>query len=285
MKQAVENVLSTADFQKSLGVKGPLGRLLTRLIMRVLEIDTVNRTQAKCAQWEGPEFSEHILEEVGIRYHLPEGQVERIPLEGGFITVSNHHFGAADGLILNAVVGGRRADYKILTTFLLALIPNLREWFLPVDNLSGTTNARSVNGIRMALTHIASGGGLGFFPAGEVATWQKRKNRPEGTGFFQIQDKPWAPNIIKLIKKSGLPVIPVYFQGHNSLGFHLLGLLHRRLRTIRLMHEVFNKRGTLVQVRIGEPIPPEVVARYDLPALSSFLRESCYALEKECGEA
>jgi putative hemolysin len=285
MKDEVQNVVTTEGFQKTLGVKGPFGRWLTRFLMRVLEIDKVNRTQAVCDQYEGPDFSEHILECVGVRYHLPEGQVEKIPLEGGFITVSNHHFGSLDGLILNAVVGKRRADYRILTTFLLALIPNLRAWFLPVDNLSGNTNARSVTGIRMALTHIASGGGLGFFPAGEVATWQKRKNRPEGTRFFQIQDKPWAPNIVKLVKKSGLPVIPIYFQGRNSLSFHLLGLLHRRLRTVRLVHELFNKRGTLVEVRIGDPIPPEVVAAYDIPALSSFLRESCYALEEDCKKA
>lgn len=278
MKQREENVLSTQSLQESLGVKGSFGHLLARAGMRLLEIDKVNQAQAKCATLEGPEFSAGILRVAGISYEIPEGQLENIPLEGGFITVSNHHFGGADGLILSAVVGQRRADYRILTTFLLARIPNLHNSFLPVDNLSGSTNARSVNGIRMALTHIASGGGLGLFPAGEVATWQKRKQRPADTRFFQIQDKPWATNIIKLIRKSGLPVVPIYFEGHNSLSFHLLGLLHRRLRTGRLVHELFNKRGTCIQVRIGKPIPPEVLVQYEVPQLGPWLREQCYAL-------
>lgn len=281
MKQREENVLSTQSLQESLGVKGSFGHFLARAGMRLLEIDKVNQTQAKCATLEGPDFSAGILREVGVSYDLPEEQLDNIPREGGFITVSNHHFGSIDGLILSATVGKRRADYRILTTFLLALIPNLRNSFLPVDNLSGSTNARSVNGIRMALSHIASGGGLGLFPAGEVATWQKRKQRPSGTRFFQIQDKPWAPNIIKLIRKSGLPVVPIYFEGRNSLSFHLLGLLHRRLRTGRLVHELFNKKGTTVKVRIGKPIPPEVLAQYEVAQLGPWLREQCYALAAE----
>lgn len=284
MKNEVQNVLSTQTLQASLGVKGTFGRWLANLCIKLLEMDKVNRTQAKYAHLDGPDFSDAILQEAGITYDVPAEQLENIPLEGGFITVSNHHFGAADGLILGSTVGRRRSDYRILTTFLLSAVPNLRSSFLPVDNLSGSTNARSVNGIRMALTHIASGGGLGLFPAGEVATWQKRGKRPAGTRFFQIQDKPWAPNIIKLIRKSGLPVVPIYFEGHNSLSFHLLGLLHRRLRTGRLVHELFNKQGTHIRVRIGEPIPPEELSQYDVPTLATLLRERTYALAAQCKE-
>ena len=83
----------------------------------------------------------------------------------GFITVSNHHFGSIDGLILCDTVVRKRKDYKLLTTFQLSLVPNLKEGFLPVDNLSGKQDARSINSIRTALRHIADGGAIGFFPA------------------------------------------------------------------------------------------------------------------------
>jgi putative hemolysin len=244
-----------------------------------LDINKVNDIQSRYPDLKGPSFSEKVLEEVGVKYELPQEDLKNIPAEGGFITVSNHHFGSIDGLILNAVVGSRRPDYKLLTTFLLALIPSLKEAFLPVDNLSGgKADAKSVNGIRMALRHIADGGSIGFFPAGEVATWQHRKKRREG-GFFTIQDKPWADNITKLIKRSGLPVVPIYFEGTNSKTFHRLGLIHPRLRTVRLIHELFNKQGTTVKVRIGRPILPEELEGREITELSWYLRGRCYALK------
>lgn len=278
----IEAVLSREKLQGMLGLKGKLGAGITRLLMKVLEIDKCNATQAKYPHDNAPDFAKHVLEDVGVRYEIPAGQLDRIPVEGGFITVSNHHFGSIDGLILCDTVGRKRKDYKLLTTFLLSLVPNLKEGFLPVDNLSGKQDARSVNSIRTALRHIADGGAIGFFPAGEVATYQKKGARTAVGEEPVIEDKPWANNIIKLIKKSGLPVIPIYFDGTNSRNFHWLGKIHRRLRTVRLIHELFNKEGTVVQVRIGQPISPAEIARMDVESLGRYLRSRTYALEASC---
>ncbi len=272
-------VVSAEQMRKMLGLKGKFGLWMANKILNLLDINKVNDIQSRYAALKGPAFSEKVLEEVGVKYDLPEEDLKNLPSEGGFITISNHHFGSIDGLILNAVVGSRRPDYKLLTTFLLALIPSLKEAFLPVDNLSGSkADARSINGIRMALRHIADGGSIGFFPAGEVATWQRKKNRREGS-FSTIQDKPWADNITKLIKRSGLPVIPIYFEGTNSKTFHRMGLIHPRLRTVRLIHELFNKRGMTVKVRIGQPILPAELEGREITELSWYLRSRCYALK------
>ena len=280
--ETIENVLSAAKLQEMLGLKGWFGRWVARRVIKLLEIDKVNKTQAKFADDNAPDFAKHVLEEVGVRYEIPASQLDRIPAEGGFITVSNHHFGSIDGLILCDTVGRRRSDYKLLTTFMLALIPNLRDGFLPVDNLSGRQDARSINSIRTALRHIADGGAIGFFPAGEVATWQKEGARTAIGKKKVIEDKPWAANIIKLIKKSNLPVIPIYFEGTNSRSFHQLGKIHPRLRTVRLIHELFNKQGTVVQVRIGQPIQPAETADMDLETFGNYLRSRTYALEASC---
>lgn len=274
-------VLPASEMQKAIGLKGKFGLWVARKVMKILDIDKVNDIQSRYPDAKGPGFADIILREVGVKYHIPEEDLARIPLEGGFITVSNHHYGSIDGLILNAAVGAKRPDYKLLTTFLLALIPGLKDGFLPVDNLSGgKADARSVNGIRAALRHIADGGAIGFFPAGEVASFQRRQNRKEG-GLWTIQDKPWAPNIVKLIKRTGLPVIPIWFDGTNSRTFHILGIIHPRLRTIRLIHEMFNKRGRTVEVRIGEPILPAEMAPMEIEDLAWYLRGKCYSLSKE----
>lgn len=281
MTENRKTIIELQELQKALGLKGLPGKLISRFAYRLLELKEVNRIHEKYCDTQGPAFSAHVLEEVGVRYAIPEQQLDYIPTEGAFITVSNHHFGSVDGMILNTVIGSRRPDYKILTTFLLSMIPSLRDSFIPVDNFS-SGGARSVSGIRAALGHIADGRPLGLFPAGEVATWQNKKNRTALGRRRVVEDIPWAENIIKLIRRSGLPVIPVYFQGENSRSFHILGKIHPRLRTVRLPHELFNKRGTTVQVRIGQAIPAEEIASMDVPTLGKYLRNRCYALEAQC---
>ncbi len=280
-----KEMFSREDLQRMLGVKGWLGKCLSGLIIKVLELDKVNRTQAKYASSMGPDFARDILQDQGITYDVPEGELDRIPADGGFITISNHHFGSLDGLILCDTVGRRREDYKILTTFMLSLIPNLSPNFLPVNNLGGKNDARSINSIRMALQHIKDGGALGLFPAGEVATYQKEGKRTAVSAQKVIEDKPWAPNMIRLIQKSGLPVVPIYFDGTNSRNFHFLGKIHPRLRTVRLVHELFNKRGTHIKVRIGQPVTPEEMAKFaSAEELGAYLRNLTYALEVNCIE-
>ena len=274
-------VITTQDLQKALGMKGALGRWVAGRVLKLLELDKINAIQEKYPEQSGAGFSESILKEIGVSYEIPDGQLDRIPAEGGFITVSNHHFGSIDGLILNAAVGSRRPDFRILTTFLLTMIPGLRDSFIPVDNFA-TGGARSISGIRTALGHIAEGKPLGFFPAGEVATWQKGRNKTAVSGKKVVEDIPWADNISKLIRKSGLPVVPIYFEGENSRWFHRWGRIHPRLRTVRLVHEMFNKPGSVIQVRIGQPIPASALEGMDVPTLGRYLRSRCYSLQAQC---
>ncbi|MBR4756476.1 MAG: hypothetical protein IK076_06000, partial [Bacteroidales bacterium] len=95
------------------------------LLYRLLELGRLNRRYKDISDLEGPGFASGVLRVMGISYELPPEQVGNIPMEGGFITVSNHHYGGADGLILDAVVGARRKDFKIVTTFLLAQLSNV----------------------------------------------------------------------------------------------------------------------------------------------------------------
>ena len=274
-------LLDREGLQKSLGLHGIVGKCASGLLYSVLGLNRLNKGYPVVAHLHGPEFCAASLRELGISYELLPGQEEYIPREGGFFTVSNHHFGGADGMILDAVVGGRREDFKILTTFLLASVPNLKDTFIPVDNFS-SGKARSVAGIRRAKEHVAGGGALGLFPAGEVGTWQKKGRRTALSGKRVVEDKPWPENISKLIKTSGLPVVPVYFDGGNSKTFHILGRIHPILRTLRLVREFTNKNGTTVKVRIGKPIPAEQIAGMETEALGKYLRSRCYALEAQC---
>lgn len=276
-----KTVLEKSELQELMGIRGPFGKLIASLAYNLLDLEKVNCLHANNADTEGPEFSAGILNDLDIKCDIPPEQLAHIPAEGGFITVSNHHFGAIDGMILSSVVGKIRPDFKILTSYFLALIPCLKDTFIGVNNFS-SGKAQSVNGIRTALGHIADGHPLGLFPAGEVATWQHGKNRTALGREKVVEDIPWAHNIIKLVKKSGFPVIPIYFQGSNSRLFHILGKIHPRLRTVRLVREMERMKGSTIKVRIGAPIPASEIAAFEVPALGNYLRNRCYALEVQC---
>jgi len=274
-------LLFRETLQDTLGLKGFSGKVLTLLLFGILGMGKANRLHARRARPDGPAFSAGVLEDLEITYEIPEEQLTHIPAEGGFITVSNHHFGAIDGMILNAVIGSRRPDYKILTTYFLVLIEHLKDWFIPVNNFAAG-EARSVSGIRTALGHIAKGNALGLFPAGEVATWQKGKDRTAISSRRVVEDKPWAENMMKLIKKSGFPVVPIYFDGTNSRTFHILGQIHPIFRTLRLVREMTGAKGKYIKVRIGQPITAAQIAGLDTKTLGEYLRSRCYALEAQC---
>src|SRR5690606_885378 len=76
-----------------------------------------------------------------------------------------------------------------------------------------------------------------------------------------------------------VPVLPVYFQGTNSMLFHLLGIIHPVLRTATIPAEFVKKQNQTIQLRIGKPIPPEELTEFETSEkLGRYLRAKVYAL-------
>ena len=74
----------------------------------------------------------------------------------------------------------------------------------------------------------------------------------------------------------------MYFSGKNSWFFNFLDLVDWRLRSLRLGHEVYNKKGKTIRVVFGKPIMPDEIAKHtDLEELGNFLKDKTYALAKE----
>ena len=86
-----------------------------------------------------------------------------------------------------------------------------------------------------------------------------------------------AGPVIRLIKKLNVPVVPVHFLDRNSDFYYSLGLLDWRIRLLRLPAEVFNKRGKVTRMALGEIILPEQLHEFDdIHMLSDFLRNKVY---------
>ena len=266
-------VINISDIKSAIGMKGALGDVIAKSAMSLLSLNEINDIYAKSQVGNGRAFTSKVLEVLNIKTDIIAAQLDVIPKEGPFIIVSNHPFGAIDGIILFDTIASIRPDFKILTNFILSYIKNLSEYFLPVNPFTDMKNLKnSFSGVRAAKEHLLNGGGLGLFPAGEVSTYH-------GNGY--TEDIEWTQPISKMILKSNVPVIPVYFHGQNSRTFHALGKIHPLLRTAQLPRELVNKEGQTISLRIGKIINHSEIQEHNINSLRKYLRNRTYALEAQ----
>ena len=126
--------------------------------------------------------------------------------------------------------------------------------------------------MRAALRHVRNGGLIVLFPAGTVSHLHLSAGR--------VCDPPWNPSAARFLRLCGCPVVPVQFGGSNSAIFQTLGLLHPRMRTVMLSHELLNKKNRIIPVTVGRAIKASSLRdQPDDVALARSLRLSTYALE------
>ena len=268
----MRQVVTKSDLKKALGLKGFFGSCVAGLAYGYLRLGKINRLFDGAADYQGREFADHLLENMHITIDVSPEQLESIPKEGGFVMVSNHPFGGIEGVMLLSAIAKVRPDFKLMANFILSHIPNLKECFFSVNPFEKNPEWKSsVGGIKGAVQHIASGNGLGVFPAGEVSRYH---------GHDFPEDLPWSNSIARLIKNAGVPVIPVYWDGRNSKWFYTVDKIHTMLGTGRLTKELINKHDKCFNLQIGKPIPPAELELYEKPAdLAAYLRSRSYALE------
>lgn len=217
-------------------------------------------------------FVDLALRELQVQLQLPPFEEENIPATGSAVITANHPYGGLDGLTAIATIGRRRHDLRILANPELAQLDGLGPLMIPVDPFGGAQATRAnVAGMRKALRWLEGGGALLIFPAGEVSHLDLRT--------WSVSDPPWSTTAARLIRLSGAPVVPMHFAGSNSALFQLAGVIHPRLRTLLLPHELGNKLGARVQVRLGEPLAPAKLKTIETDEqLAAHLRLKTYLL-------
>lgn len=248
---------------------------LVNFLFKLLSIDKVNGLHSRHCHTPGPGFVAGMLEEMNIKLDIRgQERLDNLP-QGAFVTVSNHTFGALDGIILIHMIASRRPEFKVMVNMVLNYISAMRPNFIAVDALvtdDPKKRAVSMKGIREAMTQVRSGHPLGFFPAGAVGKFGLN---------LRIEDRKWQPTIMRLIQQFKVPVIPIYFHGHNSWWFNFLGVVSWQLRTLRLPAEVFRMKNATFRISVGEAISPQEIAEHpDVDELGEFLKAKTYSMRK-----
>jgi len=255
-------------------IKARAVRAFAPVIQHFLGLELLNRHQEYCGLAPDPQdYMQRVFDVFRVRWSVSPQEIARIPKTGPLIIVANHPLGALEGMVLASLLLRVRPDAKLMVNYLLGLIPNLRDIFLFVDPFGGTKGtAGSLTGMKQSIRHLKDGGALGIFPSGEVSSFSWKTKR--------ITDPAWNPIVARLARMTNAPVLPVFFEGRNTLLFQALGLIHPSLRTAWLAREMIARSGQRIGLRVGSVIPARRLAEFETDEkMIEFLRHRTYLLK------
>lgn len=247
------------------------GEFFAKFLMYILRFRKLNKIYNKVSGKEGVEFIDGIIKILEINFEYDENELNRIPREGPVIIVSNHPFGGLDGILLIKLLLKVRPDILVLSNYLLKKIEPISGYFLADNPFEVETDDEDGEGVFAASNHLNSGGCLCIFPSGEYSI---------NDTFSNISDRQWRYPIIKFIKKSGVPVVPIHFQGSTSRLVRVISKVYPAYKEIKLPTELLNKRNKVIKVRIGNPIKASDQEKFcDIYQYGRYLRAKTYSLE------
>ncbi len=264
-------------FQLSVPKANPLLQktfvMMQGFLERCVHFEELNSLYERIGQIPGDRpYPDKVLEAMNLRYEVSEEDLQRIPAAGPVVVVANHPFGGIEGVVMASLLLRARSDIRLMANYLLGCIPELREYFIFVDPFGAETSARAnIRSMRESISWLREGHVLGVFPSGEVShiDWSQRK----------IRDPAWSPTIARLVRHTRAAVLPVFFEGCNSMLFQIAGLIHPRFRTAMLPQEFVNKADRRLQLRIGPLIPFTRIEKIENEEdLTAYLRLRTYLL-------
>jgi putative hemolysin len=220
---------------------------------------------------EGLPFPAAVLRFFNFQFETNQSELSHIPEQGQVIIVANHPLGSLDGIGLLDAILSIRPDAKIVVNELLMHVERLQPFALPVDNISNQTSLQQLRAIQ---SHLASGGALIMFPAGEVSRWR----------LSGIRDGQWNSSFVRLALRYHAPIVPVLVGGRNSRFFYCLSLFIKPLSTAWLIREMFKHRNARISAHIGSPITYPALAEKQEPAqvIADEIKTQVYSLSEAC---
>ena len=266
------------DISYATSANGLMGELFIRSIENITgRIGLIKRAKDYDKEVaKGRNFWEVIVERYNIDMNIVKGSLEEIPKKGPVVIVSNHPFGILDGLLLGYMLSKTRSNFKIIANRVFRKAKDLDDIILPIsfeENREG--NIQNINTRNEAIHFLKSGGIVGIFPGGTVATSAKLFSRP--------LDPFWKRFTSKLILKSEATVVTIFFEGSNSRLFQIASHMSYNLRMALLIREFGRKVDKKVDIAIGKKIGSKYLKKYskDLDRMMEYLRVQSYSLSND----
>ena len=276
MLQTNKNEFSVTDFFQNKEEKLRFINFLFKLFNKFLGLTKISLLykSLKLETKDKKQFLTRLIEKLSVEIKFNKDELKRIPKDKPVILISNHPFGGLDGIILAKILLDVRPDFKIMANSFLAAIKEIKDLFIFVNSFK-KNSTENIAPLRDSIKWLKNGHLLTMFPSGEVSHFQFKKR--------QISDPQWSQFLVKLLKTTEASVVPVFFNGHNSLFFQIIGCFHPFLRTVLLGKELTNK--SKVELKIGRSIPYKNLKKIDSnKELLDYLRLRTYLLKEQIEE-
>jgi putative hemolysin len=256
MMQAGKNMTAVSSlephpiFSFADGEMGPIANSFIRVMEKVTGQPKIKKIYFDYVDDERPRelFWSDALERLNISYNAKKERHADIPKTGRLLVIANHPFGVIDGLILCSIIGKVRQDYRIITHQVLRQAPAVKDKILPID-FSETETALQTNleTRKAAQKHLKEEDGVVIiFPAGGISLAPKLI----GPAF----DSEWKTYAAKLAQTKDTTILPVYFDGRNSVIYQMARRLSVTLGYSLMFREICKQMNGCVDVTFRTPI-------------------------------
>jgi putative hemolysin len=203
-----------------------------------------------------------------VSFLVSSREMERIPVSGKVVCVSNHPLGGLDGLAILKTIHEVRPDVRVVVNDVLLTVDGLSDLFLPIDVFFGANPRARIRRIDEALNNDEA---IIFFPAGEVSR----------ISLYGITDANWKTGALRFAQRHKAPVLPLHVDAKNSALFYIVSVISKKISTLLLPHEMLRKNQKPIRLRIGELIPFDAFAHLDAKASTRLMRKQVDALPFE----
>ena len=266
-KEETTPIFSFAD-----GEMGPISNALIRGIERVTGQPKIKKIYLDYVNDERPDhmFWQDAVDRLALRVNMHFDPGAYIPKTGRLLVVANHPFGVIDGLILCSEISKIRPDYKIITHQVLRQAPAVRHQILPID-FDETEEALRTNmqTRKDAMHQIRENGALILFPSGAIS------RAPKVIG--QATESEWKTFAAKLALIEDTTILPVFFNGQNSVSYMAARKMSQTLGYSLMFREIVRRIGSRVDVTIRKPIHTADLSHFeDRNEITAYLRALTY---------
>lgn len=237
---------------------------LRSAVLRGLErLSGAHRYRAVYDKWRTeiarshPQKMNELLRMLGVRLSFDDAPwPPQMPANAPLVMIANHPYGIADGIVLAAMAETLERPYKVLINTEFLRIEAFRDHCLPID-FGNSKEAMQINLAtrKEALRLLQEGVVLLVFPAGAVATAARV--------FGRAQEAPWKTFTASLVRKAQASVLPVFFEGQNSLLFHAASHVSASARLSLLIAEFRRLPGSTLAVHAGAVVPFSAMQAHD----------------------
>lgn len=251
----------------------PVFNTISQKFFEYQDVKKINRLLSESNVCDKDFFIESLLLKLNIQHHISIEDLQKIPLQGAFAVIANHPFGVIDALLLLKILKSIRPEFKLVDDGMAKNILPASENIIAMHPLEKELGlGLSFGGANKVFEIFEQGNPVGFFPSENNSLLQPENNL--------VEDGIWNHKIIKIIQAAEVPVLPVYFEGNYNNVFRVIGNLFSGFKNVKLPSEILNKKETVIQVRIGAPIPLKQLKQFSgATKLSRYLRAKTYGLK------